>query len=68
MGNQGKFPDILPHRVDRTIKGHFITYYTLEQRTKVKTVTIDMVAAYVNIIKKRFPNADIIIDRFHIVQ
>ena len=64
----GEILDILPQRNGRTIREHFINFYPLKQRKKVKTVTIDMNASYVNIIKELFPHADIIIDRFHIVQ
>src|SRR5699024_9623967 len=35
---------------------------------KVETVTIDMNAGCVNVIKEMFPQAKIIIDRFHLVQ
>jgi len=64
----GEILDILPRRDGRTIREHFINMYPLKQRKKVKTVTIDMNASYVSIIKELFPCADIIIDRFHIVQ
>ena len=47
-------------------KDHFYRY-SLKLR-KVKTVTIDMYEPYMSLIKQLFPNAKIIIDRFHIVQ
>ncbi|MZI41607.1 transposase, partial [Enterococcus durans] len=31
-------------------------------------IVIDMYAPYVSLVKKLFPNAQLIIDRFHIVQ
>src|SRR5699024_12505413 len=34
----------------------------------VESITIDMNAGYVNVIKEIFPQAKIIIDRFHLVQ
>ena len=40
----------------------------MKLRQKVKTVTIDMYEPYMSLIKQLFPNAKIIIDRFHIVQ
>ncbi|WP_145357384.1 transposase, partial [Staphylococcus epidermidis] len=46
---------------------HFYRY-SLKLRQKVKTVTIDMYEPYMSLIKQLFPNAKIIIDRFHIVQ
>lgn len=60
--------DILDRRDSWTIKNHFIANYTLSQRKEVKTVTIDMNAGYVNVIKEMFPEAKVIIDRFHLVQ
>ena len=64
----GNLLDILPQRDGRTIRNHFTTYFTFKQRKNVKTVTIDMNASYQGVIKDLFPNAKIIIDRFHIVQ
>ncbi|WP_208559921.1 ISL3 family transposase, partial [Marinilactibacillus kalidii] len=52
----------------RFIKEHFRNRYSLTQRKKVKTITVDMNASYVSFIPELFPNADIIIDRFHLVQ
>ncbi|EHJ07926.1 transposase, partial [Staphylococcus simiae CCM 7213 = CCUG 51256] len=42
--------------------------FSLKDRQQVETVTIDMHEPYMTLIKKLFPNAKIIIDRFHIVQ
>lgn len=64
----GDILGILSKRDGRTIKNHFIANYHLKQLKKVKTITVDMNASYVGIIKELFPQADIIIDRFHIVQ
>nr|WP_246570199.1 ISL3 family transposase [Lentibacillus saliphilus] len=64
----GDILDILNSRDNRTITDHFITNYSLSTRKQVQTVTIDMNAGYVSLIKEMFPNADIIIDRFHLVQ
>ncbi|EGQ18049.1 hypothetical protein HMPREF9372_3824, partial [Sporosarcina newyorkensis 2681] len=41
---------------------------SLLDRKCVKTVTIDMNAGYATVIEELFPNAEIIIDRFHLVQ
>ena len=66
------YADAVSHRIvvaDRklkSLKDHFIAI--LETQTKVKTVTIDMYEPYMSLIKQLFPNAKIIIDRFHIVQ
>jgi len=37
-------------------------------RRSVKTIVIDMFSPYISLIKDVFPNANIIIDKFHIVQ
>ena len=60
--------DILERRDARTIKEHFTTNHYLSDLRKVETITIDMNAGYVNVIKEIFPQSKIIIDRFHIVQ
>lgn len=64
----GDILDILDRRNQFTIKNHFIANYSLADRKCVKTVTIDMNAGYATVIKELFPNAEIIIDRFHLVQ
>ena len=42
--------------------------YTNRERAAVKSVVVDLNAQYIKFIKALFPNARIIIDRFHIVQ
>ena len=64
----GDILDILDRRDSYAIKNHFIANYSLQERSSVKTVTIDMNAGYVNVILEMFPYAKIIIDRFHLVQ
>src|SRR5699024_4560376 len=64
----GDILDILDQRTNRAIKDHFIDNYSLIDRKKVEKVTIDKNAVYVNVIKEMFPQAEIIIDRFHLVQ
>ncbi len=59
---------ILEGRDRRTICNHFVTHYSLTARKRVETITIDMNAGYVSLIKELFPNAKIIIDRFHLIQ
>src|SRR5699024_2653636 len=53
----GDILDILPTRYNRTIKGHFITNYSLADRRHVETVTIDMNTGYVSVIRELFPQA-----------
>src|SRR5690625_1246757 len=64
----GDILDILDRRDSYTIKNHFIANYQRRDLNKVETVTIDMNAGYVSVIKEIFPQAKIIIDRFHLVQ
>src|SRR5699024_5652888 len=63
----GNTIDILDNRTSYKIKEHFIGNYERKALNKVKTVSIDMNAGYINVIKEVFPKAQIIIDRFHIV-
>ncbi|MGT2925557.1 ISL3 family transposase [Streptococcus caviae] len=58
---------ILDNRRQTTIRNHFFKY-AKEARNKVKVVTVDMSGSYIPLIKKLFPNAKIVLDRFHIVQ
>src|SRR5699024_6318108 len=51
----GDIIDIIERRDARTIKEHFIRNYHLKDLKKVETVTIDMNAGYVNVIKEIFP-------------
>lgn len=50
-----------------TIKNYFYKYLRMV-RERVKVVTVDMSASYIPIIKQLFPNAQIVLDRFHIIQ
>ena len=59
--------DVVADRKLKSLKDHFISLF-FKTQTKVKTVTIDMYEPYMSLIKQLFPNAKIIIDRFHIVQ
>ena len=66
-GQTGKIIDILNDRRNFAIKDYFLRF-SLENRCGVKYVVMDMNASYPYAIKEIFPNAEIIIDRFHIVQ
>ncbi|NYS36781.1 transposase, partial [Streptococcus danieliae] len=46
----------------------FFNGYSYEERCKVEFVVMDMNAAYDSMVKKVFPKALVVIDRFHIVQ
>ena len=59
--------DIIPERVQTELRDYFMRY-PREARLAVKTVTIDMYKPYYQFFQRLFPNAEIIIDRFHIIQ
>ncbi len=58
---------ILNRRTQVTTRNHFLRY-PRQIRSRVKVITMDMLSLYYNIAKKLFPNAKIVLDRFHIVQ
>lgn len=59
--------DIVQDRKKQSLKTYF-GFYQLSERMKVKTVTMDMYEPYMHLVKEMFPNAKIIIDKFHISQ
>ena len=58
---------ILDGRTQATIRNHFLRY-SRQVRNQVKVITMDMFSPYYDIARKLFPNAKIVLDRFHIVQ
>lgn len=62
-----KIIDILPDRRKDALITHF-SRYSVEARRNVQTIVVDMNAAYFSIAADLFPNAEIIIDRFHLIQ
>ena len=62
-----KLITILDNRRQTTIRNHFLKY-PLKVRQKVQFITMDMSGAYIPLAKKLFPNAKIVLDRFHIIQ
>ena len=63
----GKTIDLVEDRTILNLDKYF-SYYTKEAREKVKLIVVDMYSPYIELIKKWFPSALIIIDLFHIVQ
>ena len=61
------FIDIVDGRTQHILKQYFMRY-PRKVRKKVKTICIDIYPPYMNMISEMFPNAEIIIDRFHMVQ
>lgn len=69
------YADALTHPIVDIVEDHrlfslkrYFNRFPLKERQKVKTITIDIYPPYINLIRNMFPNAHIIIDRFHIVQ
>ena len=58
---------ILDNRCQTTIRNYFLKY-PLKDCQKVQFITMDMSEAYIPLARRLFPNAEIIINRFHIVQ
>lgn len=58
----------LPDRLSSTIINYFENRYSKFERDQVESVVIDLNAQYQRFIRRLFPNAKIVIDRFHIVQ
>lgn len=66
-GITGQTIDIVEdRRLDNLIK--YFYYYDYKARSRVKFIIIDMYSPYISLIKKMFPNANIIIDKFHLTQ
>ncbi|RKW08329.1 MAG: ISL3 family transposase, partial [Streptococcus sp.] len=58
---------ILDNRRQTTIRNYFLKY-PLKVRQEVRFITMDMSGAYIPMARKLFPNAKIVLDRFHIIQ
>lgn len=66
-GETGQTIDIVEDRKLLSLLKYF-SYYSFKARKSVKFIIIDMYSPYVSLIQKTFPNAQIIIDTFHLVQ
>lgn len=66
-GENGQIIDIVEDRRLVSLLKYF-SRYSHKARSKVKLITIDMYSPYISLIQKMFPNALIIIDKFHLVQ
>lgn len=64
--SNGKTFDILDSRKSKDLEVYF-RRYPKKERDKVKFICIDFYIGYINIIKRLFKNAKIVIDRFHII-
>ena len=66
-GETGQTIDIVEDRKLLSLLQYF-SYYSFNARKSVKFIVIDMSSPYISLIKKMFPNAQIIIDTFHLIQ
>ena len=66
-GDTNDIIEILPYRHFDRLKAHFMQY-PLKARRKVRFLVSDMNYTYAKLIKDVFPNAQIITDRYHVVQ
>ncbi len=64
--NKGNIFDILDSRKSRDLEKYF-RRYPKRQRDKVKHISIDFYSGYIYLAQKLFKNAEISIDRFHII-
>ena len=63
----GKTIDIVEdRRLNSLIK--YFSRYSRSSRMNVKYIVIDMYAPYISLLKMMFPNAQIVIDKFHLIQ
>ena len=64
--NEHRIIDIVENRQLAFLKNYFYRY-TKKARNGVKFVVMDMYKPYVTLVKELFPNAQIIFDKFHII-
>ena len=63
-----KLTCLLHNRQTETVVNYFLNRYSLAARQQVQFVVIDLNAQYQQFIHRIFPNAKVIIDRFHLIQ
>lgn len=59
--------DILPNRKKETILAHFQSI-GVDFCNQIEVVSCDIWPTYINAAKESFPNAEVVIDRFHVVK
>lgn len=63
----GKIIDIVEDRKLNNLMKYF-SRYSRQSRMNVKVIVIDMYTPYISLIKTMFPNASIVIDKFHLIE
>ncbi|WP_165964767.1 transposase [Periweissella cryptocerci] len=66
-GSNSDFIEIFPERTNAKVRG-YLANFSLKNRKCVKLVVTDMNANYQTVVRRMFPNAQVVIDRFHTVQ
>ena len=66
-GKTGKIIDIVEDRKLNNLMKYF-SRYSRSSRMNVEVVIIDMYVPYISLIKAMFPNALIVIDKFHLIE
>ena len=65
--HNGDIIDIFTDRRKRYLREYFLSF-SKEARNMVKYITTDMYTPYIDLARDLFPNAQVVIDKFHIVQ
>ena len=65
--NTNEVLTILNGRTQAVIRNHFLRY-PRQVRRRVKVMTMDMFSPYYQLAKQLFPHAQIVLDRFHMIQ
>lgn len=63
----GDIIDIFTDRRKRYLREYFMSF-SEDARNSVKYITTDMYTPYIELARELFPNAQVVIDKFHIVQ
>lgn len=63
-GTKGTIYDILPSRKQADVEAYF-QKFPREERERVTYVVIDMCRVYADLLRKYFPNARVVADKFH---
>jgi len=62
-----KLLDILPSRKTEDLYAYF-TSFSMEERSQVKYVVMDLSPLFSSVVRQCFPNAKIVADKFHVVR
>src|SRR3712207_7600924 len=66
-GSSHKILDIVENRKLHALENYF-SRFSYQVRSQVKYIVMDMYSPYIQLAKRCFPKANIVLDTFHIVQ